>query len=251
MKVLVTFAVDAEFAPWRRLRHFEKLTQENLDCYSSRIGDAEIKVLLTGISGKKAWVEATKVLWNVHIDVCISSGLAGALKPEHRPGEILAAESVCATDWKKVVSCDSALLDLTAACGAKVVKSFYSADHIVLRSKEKRELGLMADAVEMESGEILYEASAFGAKGIAIRAISDAAEEDLPLDFNRVTTDLVDVSMTRVMGLVARNPGAVPSLIRFGQQSRLAAVRLADFLDRYLERLVVANTVSAVGGVEK
>jgi adenosylhomocysteine nucleosidase len=250
MKVLVTFAVDAEFAPWRKLRHFEKLKQENLDCYSSRIGDAEIKVLLTGIGGKKAWVEAIKVLWDGDIDFCISSGLAGALKAEHRPAEILAAESVYAADWKKVVPCDSALLDLTAACGAKIVKSFYSADQVVLHSEEKRELGLMADAVEMESGEILHEASAFGAKGIAIRAISDGAEEDLPLDFNRVTTDLGDVSMARVLGQVARHPGAVASLIRFGQQSRLAAERLADFLDRYLERLVVANT-APVGGVEK
>jgi adenosylhomocysteine nucleosidase len=251
MRVLVTFALDAEFAPWRKLRRFEKLMREDLDCYSSQIGETQIRVILTGIGGKKAWVEATRVLWDGDIDVCISSGLAGALKPEHKPGEVLAAESIYAADWKKIVAGNSALLDVAVRCGAKLAKCFYSADHLVLRSEEKRSLGLKADAVEMESGEILYEASVFGAKGIAIRAISDAAEEDLPLDFSRATTESGDLSITRVIGQAALNPGAVPSLIRFGQQSRLAAEKLAAFLDRYLEKLAATDTVALAGGVSK
>jgi adenosylhomocysteine nucleosidase len=249
MKVLVTFAVDAEFAPWRKLRQFEKLTAEGLDSYSAGMSGAEIKVLLTGIGGKKAWVEATKILWDADIDLCISSGLAGALKPEHRPGEVLAAESVYASQWKTTVSSDPGLVAVAASCGAKVVKSFYSASHVVLRAEEKRALGLRADAVEMESGEVLYEAAAFGARAIAVRGISDSVEEDLPLDFNRVTTDSGDVSIKRVLGQMVQNPGALPSLIRFGQQSRLAAEKLAEFLDRYLASLANANLLARAEGV--
>jgi len=251
MKVLVTFAVDAEFASWRKLRRFEKVMREDLDCYASQVRATQVKVILTGIGGKKAWVEATKVLWDGDIDVCISSGLAGALKPEHKPGEVLAAESIYAANWTKVVAGDSALLDLAAGCGAKLVKCFYSADHLVLKAEEKHKLGLKADAVEMESVEVLYEASGFGAKGIAIRAISDAADEGLPLDFARATTESGDLSMTRVMGQVALNPGAVPSLIRFGQQSRIAAERLAAFLERYLEKLAATDSVALADGVSK
>jgi adenosylhomocysteine nucleosidase len=250
MKVLVTFAVDAEFAPWRKLRHFERLPDFDVDCYSSRIGDLDVRVLLTGIGGKKAWLAATKLIWNGDIDVCISSGLAGALRPEHVVGEVLAAWAVNAASWKKLVPADSTLLDLASGCGAKPVARFYSADHVVVASEEKRKLGVEADAVEMESGEILCEATGFGAKAIAVRAISDGSEEDLPLDFNRVTTEDGDLSMARVAGQVARNPGAVPSLIRFGQQSRAAAEALADFLERFLSKLAVASFVSPVGGVD-
>jgi adenosylhomocysteine nucleosidase len=249
MNVLVTFAVDAEFAPWRKLRQFNKLAAAGLDFYSTALGGAEIKVLLIGIGAKKAWVEAAKVLWDADIDLCISSGLAGALKPEHRPGEVLAAESVYATRWKTTVSCDPGLVAVAASCGAKVVKFFYSANHVVLRAEEKHELGLRADAVEMESGEVLYEAAAFGARAIAVRGVSDAVEEDLPLDFNRVTTASGDVSIKRVLGQMAQNPGSVPSLIRFGQQSRLAAERLAEFLDRYLTSLATTNLFSRAEGV--
>jgi adenosylhomocysteine nucleosidase len=242
MRILVTFAVDAEFAPWRKLRRFAKREQENWDFYSIKIADCELNVLMTGIGGKKAWVEAARGLWGGEIDLCVSSGLAGALKVEHKVGEVLVAESVYAADWKTAVSCDSRLVADAAACGAKVVKHFYSADHVVIRAEEKQALGLRADAVDMESAEVLSEAAAFGAKAIAIRGISDAADEDLPLDFDRVTTDSGDVSMKRVLGQVAQNPWAVPSLIRFGRQSRMAAEKLAGFLDRYVSRLATTDT---------
>jgi|SRR5882724_1968221 len=248
MKILVTFAVDAEFTPWRKLRHFEKLTSARMDSYSTAIGDAEIKVLLTGIGGKKAWVEATEVLWDADIDLCVSSGLAGALRPEHQLGEVLAAQSVYSTGWKTTIPCDAALVAVAATCGAKVVKTFYSTDYVAVRADEKRELGLLADAVEMESGSILYKAAAFGARGVAVRGISDVAEEDLPLDFNQVTTDSGDVSLMRVVGQVARNVTAIPSLIRFGQRSQMAATKLAEFLDRYLETLAVTKTLSLKQG---
>jgi adenosylhomocysteine nucleosidase len=196
-------------------------------------------------------VEATKILWDGEVDLCISTGLAGALKPEHRPGEVLAAESVYAAGRKTLVRCSPVLLDLAESCGAKMVKCFFSADHVVVHSQQKRELGLKADAVEMESGEILSEVAAFGAKGVAVRGISDAVEEDLPLDFNRITTHSGDVSVKRVLGQVAQNLGAVPSLVRFGYQSQIAAEKLAEFLDRYLEKLATASAVLPAGGVSE
>lgn len=248
MRVLVTFALDAEFAPWRKIRRFNKLPGTNLNGYAAEIGGAEVDVLLTGIGGKKAWVEATKILWDADVDLCISSGLAGGLKPKHRPGEVLAAESVYAEEEKRLISCDSELVEIAASCGAKIVKRFHSTDHVVLRADEKRTLGLQSDVVEMESGEILYEAGAFGAKRIAVRAISDAVEENLPLDFNRATTESGDLSMARVLGQLARNPGSVPSVIRFGQQSRLAAENLAIFLDTYLQKVIMAHYVSPARG---
>lgn len=248
MRVLITFALDAEFAPWRKIRSFNKLPRTTLNCYSAEIAGAEVNVLLTGIGGKKAWVEATKILWDTDVDFCISSGLAGGLKPEHRPGEILAAESVYAAETKTLISCNPELVEIAASCGAKIVKCFHSADHVISGSDEKRALGLRADVVEMESGEILSEADAFGAKAIAVRAISDAVEENLPLNFNRATTESGDLSIARVLGQLARSPGSVSSVLRFGQQSRSAAVNLAIFLDTYIQKLITAHTASPAHG---
>jgi adenosylhomocysteine nucleosidase len=172
------------------------------------------------------------------VDVCISSGLAGGLREEHRPGDVLAAKEVHATNWNKVIPSDVTLLEVASACGAKVADAFYSVDRVLVRSSEKSELGAKADAVEMESGDIMLEAVAFGAKVIAIRGISDAVEEDLPLDFNRVTSETGEVSVTKILAQAAAHPGSIPALIRFGRQSRNAAEKLAIVLDACIQRLV-------------
>ena len=241
MKVLVTFAVEAEFAPWRKLRQFSQSNLGDVRAYSAPVRDGELIVLLTGVGGRRAWAEATRVIWDGNVDVCISSGLAGALREEHRPGDVLAAKEVHATNRKKVIPSDLALLELATACGAKVADAFYSVDRVLVRSSEKCELSAKADAVEMESGDIMLEAVAFGAKVIAIRAISDAVEEDLPLDFNRVTTESGDVSIVKVLAQAAAHPGSIPALIRFGRQSRNAAEKLATVLDACVRNLVPAD----------
>jgi adenosylhomocysteine nucleosidase len=243
MKVLVTFAVEAEFAPWRRLRQFSQSDLGDVRAYSAQRKDAELVVLLTGVGGRRAWAEATKVIWDGNVDVCISSGLAGALKEEHRPGDVLAAKEVHATSRKKVIPSDPALLELARACGAKIVDAFYGVDHVLVRSSEKCELSAKADAVEMESGDVMLEAIAFGAKVIAIRAISDAVEEDLPLDFNRVTSDSGELSIMKVLAQAVAHPGSIPKLIRFGWQSRSAAERLAIVLDAYIQNLVTTDVM--------
>lgn len=240
MKILVTFAVEPEFAPWRKLRQFSEGVTADVKAYTMQIANTELTVLLTGVGGRKAWAEATKIIWDGNVDVCISSGLAGALRPEHRPGEVLAAREVHATGWNKVIPSDSMLLKLASARGAKIVDAFYSADRVLVRAEDKQQLGARADAVEMESGDILLEGVAFGARVIAIRSVSDAAEEDLPLDFNRVNTGSGDISIGRILMEAVRHPGSVPSLIKFGLQSRNAAARLAQFLDSYVQKLAQA-----------
>ena len=246
MRVLVTFAVKAEFAPWRKVRPFVKRTRGSAEYFAARIGDADVNVVLTGVGGKSAWLETTKIVWDGDVDICISSGLAGALRSEYRLGDILAAKEVQAIRWKRIVASDEKLVQLAQEQGARAVDSFYSTDRVISSASEKRELGKVADAVEMESGEVLYEASVFGAKVVAIRGISDAADEDLPLDFNRVMTSTGEVSIPKVLGEVARHPMSAPALVRFGRQSRMAAEKLGAFLDRYLEG-VVSSMGTSVG----
>jgi adenosylhomocysteine nucleosidase len=247
MRILVTFAVDAEFAPWRKLRPFKKSARIDVDYFGVKIDGAEVIVLLTGVGCKKSWVEASKAIWDGDVDVCISSGLAGGLKEEHRLGEILVAERVLASKRDEVVECDSSMVETAISCGAKRVRAFYTADHVILDSSEKHKLGAFADAVEMESGEILLEAAGFGAKVVAIRAISDVVNEDLPIDFNKVSSDDGDVSLKRIVGELAQAPNTLPALIRFGRRSRAAAQRLATFLEQYIPGLLrdSAATVSA------
>jgi adenosylhomocysteine nucleosidase len=223
------------------------------DAYVTAIDSAEVGVVLTGVGPRQAALEASRVAWNEPdaLEYCLSVGLAGALRPEYPVGQVLVARSVvsensCPGTESGVLDCSAALIAFAADCGATLVDRFYSANHVVATAPEKKYLGGSADAVEMESFEILRQAQAKGVPAAAIRAVSDSADEDLPLDMNRVFSDAGQVSIPRVLGQVALHPCALPGLVKLGKKSRRAAESLAVFLDRYVAELAArAETLEA------
>jgi adenosylhomocysteine nucleosidase len=241
MKILVTFALENEFAPWRALRKFRPGKWGEATLYTAEVGFAEVGVVLTGVGPKQARLEVAKVLGSdpESINLCVSSGLAGALQSEYEVGQVLAARTIrteaeLPDSNTNTLAASAPLLSFAAECGATVVDQFFSADRVVGRAEEKRHLGERSDAVEMESFEILLESAAYGIPAIAIRAVSDPVDDDLPLDMNRVFTDQGQVSIPRVLGQVALHPTSVPDLVRLGQNSKAAAESLARFLDKFV-----------------
>jgi len=248
LKILVTFALENEFAPWRSMHNFHDATWGNANVSITEISGADIAVLLTGAGPRAAREAISRIVWSEsgNLEYCISAGLAGALRSEYSIAQVLAGEEVVSEGARdddganSVVASSASLISFAAECGATVVGKFYSAERAISRADEKKHLGNAYEAVEMESFEILSAASASGVPAAAIRSISDLAGEDLPLDMNEVFSDEGQVSIPRVIGQVARHPQSLPGLIRLGQQSKLAAESLAKFLDRYIAKLVAS-----------
>jgi adenosylhomocysteine nucleosidase len=251
MKILVTFALENEFAPWRAMREFrpEQWGQGAVDV--ANVGAAKVGVVLTGVSPKPARTAAAKVMGHQdEINFCVSSGLAGALRPELQIGQVVAArgiftEPVNVEEITDLIESSGPLVTFAEELGAMVVDRFYTAGRVVARSEEKRMWGKAAGAVEMESFDILSVAAESGVPAIAIRSISDTVDEDLPLDMNRIFSDEGQVSLPRVIGELVRHPGSVPSLVRLGQNSKAAAESLAHFLDSYVA--LIADRYKALG----
>lgn len=244
MRVLVTFALENEFAPWRARRKFRRSTWGAAQVYLAEIGTAEVGVVLTGAGPRQASLESSKVTWadSDSVDFCISSGLAGSLKPQYTIGQVLAARTVRAerasdSDAGGTLESSAALLAFAEDCGATPVNRFYSAERVIASAEEKRHLGEQADAVEMESFAILAKARAKGIPAVAVRSISDVVDEDLPLDMNGIFNADGEVSLPRVLGQLALSPLALPGLVKLGRQSKHAAESLAAFLDRYITAL--------------
>lgn len=237
--VVVTFALDAEFAPWRRLRRFRRFANRPVRSYETRIGGVRLRVVLTGI-GRRAATAAEAMVFQDRPDVCIASGLAGAFSPTLRVADIIVAGRVGGPNGRTIES-DPRLFALAVRCGARVVGTLYSSENIVVSVEQKRRMSACADAVDMESATILGECCHRGVPGIAIRAISDPARVDLPLNFNRALTNEGRFSIVRMMGALARRPQAVPGLVRLGLDSRRAAAALATFLDAFVEQLAASH----------
>ncbi len=223
------------------MREFRRSPWGAIEGYVAGIDGAEVGVVLTGAGRKQAAFVASKALESERegLNFCISSGLTGALRPEYQIGQILAARRVLSERPyeeapERLVESSAALISFAEELGATAAANFYTTGRVIQRADEKRRLALSADAVEMESFEVLREATVRGIPAVAIRAVSDVADEEFPLDLNRVFDDVGRVSLPRVMGQVARHPNSIPGLVRLGQRSRRAAESLAEFLDRYV-----------------
>jgi nucleoside phosphorylase len=252
MRILVTFAVGAEFAPWRERHDFAATQLLDLTAYRAKIADLSVLALLTGMGAKRAGsatlgIQMIATESEQFFDVCISTGLGGALKPEISVGEVVVAREVCSAGVREdlgrtSISCDTKLVALATKSGAREVRTFFQADHIVICATEKAKLAGFADVVEMESFDVVSECSAWGTRALAVRAISDASENDLPLDLNRAVTKDGGVSLSRIVGQALLRPDKIPGLVHFGRQSRQAAESLADFLDAFINELARQST---------
>jgi adenosylhomocysteine nucleosidase len=231
MNILITFAMEAEFAPWQKRRKFQRLPGD-WPRYEAKFGNASICAVLTGMGQTHALTAARRALPN-RPDICISTGLAGALRSGYNPGDVLAARLVSEVGEPVAVASHPELLAGAVDCGARFVERFATSRTLVTRAAKKIHLGNQAEAVEMESYTILAEAARHGVPAVAVRAISDTVDFDMPYDFESARDEQGQIRIGNIIGQVLRHPTGLPSLLTLARDCRLAAVRLADFLDAY------------------
>lgn len=239
MRILVTFALKAEFAQWSARHPFVPYEFENwerrreFDLLKANIGRDEVTVLLTGMGAKNAVKAISSIPVEAH-DVCISTGLAGSLDLALTPGDIVVARSSQTLDQVEKIASDPALVDLALSAGATPVNIALTSEKIVATVDEKEKLSRKGSIVEMESAHILAAATEKLVPCVSLRAISDAADEDLPVDFGRVLDSYGHLKVGGLIKEVGLSPYRIPMLLQFSRQSRAAAKSLADFLDRYI-----------------
>lgn len=212
-----------------------------------REGNIEVSTLLTSVGPANAARAVGCALEQAEFDLVISSGLAGGLRPEFRPGDVLVGRSVRRPDDGREFVAPAEWLDRAKKLGAREAV-FVTAPRVAGTMEEKRELGMHGDAVEMESFAVIEQANGRGVPAMAIRAVSDPLEAALPIDFNRVFDVGGRLRPERLAREVFRRPAAGPGLIRLARDSRRASAALAQFLVRYVD----AAAQSRVGaGTEK
>lgn len=206
--VWLTFALPEEAGPFR----------------SRTRGWAGVDVLLTGMGKAKAGQAVASALQGGRPSCIISSGFAGALSPRLMLGDV-----VFEADRSFPLQCG------LVQAGAKPV-AFTCADRIASTVSEKAALRAStgADAVEMESTAIRKACADAGVPMLTVRVISDEADEDLPVDFNRFVRPDQTLAIGALLREVACSPRLIPRLLTFKRRTRRAAVKLGDFLAAFL-----------------
>ena len=114
---------------------------------------------------------------------------------------------------------------------------FLGLSHVLVTSAEKQASwqASRADAVEMESATIRAVCRENKVPAATVRVISDTAQEDLPLDFNRYFTPDLRTNWVKLIRELVLAPWVLPRLWRFHRQTQAAACRLANVLRAYVE----------------
>ena len=248
MRILVTFAVEAEFAPWRRRHSFELVEMptpvgsRGHHIYRGAVLGNDVDVLLTGIgwepdSPSHRPSYALRELLKLKPDICVSSGLAGGLAADIAAEDVVAACAISLPGGGDVIHSNSNLLGLAEEAGARVKKMQITEAHIISEASAKAALAKVADFVDMEGYYVLQIVSGARVPAVSVRAISDTHEDNLPLGIENIVNREGHVQPLPLLRLLLRRPSQLPSLVGFGAKSRNAAFVLADFLDRFLEVL--------------
>ena len=217
-RVLVCFALPDEAKPFR-----QRISRH-----------PEIEILVTGMGQQnagqslRAWLArrggGADASSTDNPPLVLTCGFAGALDPALVSGEVIFS----ADD-------ELALKPKLLSAGAREVR-FHCADRIATTAAEKRSLRQTtgADAVEMESDLIRRLCREHGWPSATVRVISDTADEDLPLDFNLITTADLRMDYAKLAVAIVKSPGKIAALRRLQRQTRHAAERLAETLLRIL-----------------
>lgn len=240
MKTLVTYAVEAEFAPWRKLREMEEVMIAGTAMHRAQVGRATVDFVATGMGVANARRVAEEVISREYA-FCIVSGFAGALNSSVKLGDVVVAEKVQQNGKGGTAVCTRNLVTRAAQDGAKSIPTLLTVNHVVNTVAEKERLSPFAEAVDMESFAILGVARAKELPGVAIRVISDSFDRDLPADIDTMVDEEGNVRIGGVVRYVARHPLVLPALVRLGRESKTAAQALAHFLEAYIKKLSLAT----------
>ena len=231
MKIAVFFALDAECAPWRAGRRFEPIRDAGGFLFEVPLARSRIRLALIGSGARRLDSIMARTL-NGGTDVVLGAGASGGLQDRHQPGDVLVARQALSERDGRTARADGRLIAVAASCGARVVETFLTTDHLVRAAGHKRELGSRAAAVDMESFMVLSMAQERGIPGLAVRVIGDDVNTEVPLDFESSIRPDGTMSALRLLAQAVARPWDWPALLAFARTNRLALDALARFLDR-------------------
>jgi nucleoside phosphorylase len=185
----------------------------------------------TGDGARNAERGARTLLDLYPVSCIIIVGLAGGLTASLRPGCVLAAREVVDED-RPAPRPDAAWLERAMGASGAIPAIFVSTPGLLCTASAKTEArgrlprGAIA-AVDLETATFARIAAARGLPYLALRTVSDPAEESLPLDFNDLRDASGAVDRRRVVIRAILRPRLIPPLWRLHRRMAQCSENLA------------------------
>jgi nucleoside phosphorylase len=197
---------------------------------AGRLEGTPVVLASTGEGALNAGRGARSLFESFRVGGVIVVGVSGGLSPALRPGQVLAARDILDAG-RPVPPPDAAWLQRAVMDARALPATFVSSPTLLCSARSKREAysalpaGTVA-SVDLESAAYACAAAERGLPYIALRAIADPAEENLPLDFEMLRDATGAVDRRRVAWHAVRRPALIAPLWRLHRRVGLCAERL-------------------------
>lgn len=196
-------------------------TEEHLKrtFYLGSIAGHEVVVVHSGIGKVRAAARAQFLIERFGVDRVIFAGMAGALNPEFRVGDIVVSGRALEWDFEAIsiephwYQADPTLVALAVEAGEKLGKtvrvgSVLTGDQPVLKLERKQQLRetFGGDCVEMEGGAVAHVCWMNGVPFVLVRVISDLADEAMLQDFVHSFAEIAPVAAEVVVEMLHQLP---------------------------------------------
>ncbi len=199
--------------------------------------DRGVLLVESGVGRQRATRATAAVIDGHHPSWIISTGFAGGLALDVARLHIVVGNSVANEAGERLAI--DLKLDPAGQRGLHVGR-ILTVDRIVRTPAEKQALAAKHDAlaVDMESFAVAEVCRRERTRFMAVRVISDAAEDELPPDVERlINRSTMAGKLGAAAGAIVRRPSSVKDFWQLKEQALLATDRLAEFLLGMIEQL--------------
>lgn len=205
-----------------------------------------VLVAVTGANARRTG-RAALGMWREGCRLLVSWGVAGGLAGELEPGDLILPDGVVLPDGSALALASDLLPELGAGPDEPAMLMAGS-DRMVLRAADKAALlgATGAVAVDMETHLVALAAEEAAYPALAIRAIADAADLDLPEFLEAAVGADGRPRIGAVLAGLAGRPAALPVLLKL----RRGYKRGLDALSEVAEGDILERLVAAVPRIE-
>ncbi len=224
-KIAIMGAMPEEIAPLlERVENVKKVDYANNSYYEATYKGKELVIAYSKIGKVFSLLTASTLLEKFGCSTLLFSGVAGAINPNLKIGDLIIAEKLCQHDLDisifghdfgyvpegaKFVESDEKLRAIAKEVASKnnlsVIEGTIATGDQFVASNERKEFiskNFQADALEMEGASVAVVCDALNVPFFVLRAISDTANDDAGVDFDEFMVGSAKISANFILDMV-------------------------------------------------
>ncbi len=224
-KIAIMGAMPEEIEPLlKKVENVKKIEYANNSYYEATYKGKELVIAYSKIGKVFSSLTASTLIEKFGCQKLLFSGVAGAINPELKIGDLIIADKLCQHDLDisifghdfgyvpegaKFVETDKALREVAKEVAKKndltLIEGTIATGDQFVASNERKEFiatNFQADALEMEGASVAVVCDALNVPFFILRAISDTANDDAGVDFDEFMVGSAIISANFILDIV-------------------------------------------------